>query len=225
VRRVEHAIATEETRYYLNGMFLHRLDGKLAAVATNGVELARTVIDLDPGQDRKVIVPTKAIGVLNEMAGAVEVRADDRKIALRGGSCQVISKLIDATYPDYERVLPGEIESSVEVAAADLLASIERHKAAAEIDNAIGLTWADGVLSTCLSRNEDGAVEELETISSSGEGRVAASATYLLETVQALDAETIMIEHEDHGTPIRITTAAEPESVMIIMPMQWLGGK
>jgi DNA polymerase-3 subunit beta len=221
VRRVEHAICDEETRYYLNGVYLHRLDGKLVAVATNGHTLARTVIDLAPGLDLKAIVPKKAIAFLDEMAshGGVEVRVDNQKIALRAGSYLIVSRLIDATYPDYQRVLPGKITNNVEIAAADLIASIARHTAAAETDKTIGLTWADGMLSTCLSRGGDSAVEELDAVASSGTGRVAASATYLTEAIQALDAKTIRIEHEGHGTPMRIT--AEPETVMIVMPMAW----
>jgi DNA polymerase-3 subunit beta len=224
VRRLEHAISVEDTRYYLNGVHLHRQDGKLVGAATNGHLLVRIVIDLDPGQDLKVIVPAKVIGILNELAahGDVEVLVDQNKISLRSGSWTIVSKLIDGIFPDYARILPGKIKNNIEVPTADLIASIARHKAAAELDTAIGLTWQNGTLTTCLSRNEDDAVEEIDGLSSSGTGRVAASANYLLDTLKALDAKTVVIEHQNSGEPIRITTAAEPESVTIVMPMQWL---
>jgi DNA polymerase-3 subunit beta len=223
VRRVEHAISSDEMRYYLNGVYLHRLDGQLVAVSTDGRLLALHRIDCDPGH-LSIIVPKKLVAFLDEMAGhgEVEIRPDGNKIALRAGSYQIVSKLIDGTFPDYARLLPSEIENSVEVSSADLLASIGRHKAAAEKDTGIGLAWVDDVLKTCLSRNEAGAIEELAAISSAGSGRVAASANYLLDTLEALDAKAVVIAHDGRGQPIRITAANEPESVMIVMPLTWM---
>jgi DNA polymerase-3 subunit beta len=223
LRRLTHAIADDD-RYYLNGVHLHRADGKLIAVTTNGRALARIVIDLDPGQDLKVIVPTRAIAVLNELAahGDVDVAVDRNKISLRSGPRAIVSKLIDAAYPDYARALPGASKNRIEVHTADLIASIERHKAAAELDLGIGLTWQNGTLTTCLSRNEAAATEEIDGIGSSGKGRVAASADYLLDTLRALDAKTVVIEHEQHSTAIRISSAAEPTTLMIVATLTWL---
>jgi DNA polymerase-3 subunit beta len=72
--------------------------------------------------------------------GDVEVLVDQNKISLRSGSCQIVSKLINGTFPDYARLLPGKIKNKIEVASAELIASVERHKAAAEHDTCIGLT-------------------------------------------------------------------------------------
>jgi DNA polymerase-3 subunit beta len=181
------------------------------------------LIDLDPGRDLGVIVPTKAISALSELAthGDVEVVVDQNKISLRSGPWAIVSKLIDGTYPDYERVLPGMIKNNIEVTSADLIAAVERHKACAALDTGIGLTWKNGTLTTCLSRTEDGAFEEIDGISSSGSGRVAASADYLLDTLQALDAKTVVIEHGAHDTAIRISNAAESTTTMVVMPLVW----
>jgi DNA polymerase-3 subunit beta len=224
VRRLAHAISTEKTRYYLNGVFLHRLDGRLVGAATNGHVLATTTFDIDPGEDLAVIAPAKAITALHELAiyGDVEVKIDHNKISMRSGARTVTSKLIDGDYPDYRSILPtGKIKNSIEVSTTDLKAAVERHKAAAEIDTAVGLTWANGSLTTCLSRNEDGAVEELDGISASGKGRVAASADHLLDAIKALDAKTVLIEHAAPSTPIRFTRTDEPGTVLIVMPMSW----
>jgi DNA polymerase-3 subunit beta len=225
VARLAHAVGDEETRYYLCGVHLHCHGGKPIAVATNGHVLAKISIDLDPGKDLGVIIPTKAVEILAEIANRsdVEIRIDRNKIALSSGPWAVVSKLIDGTFPDYTRVIPEPVKDRAEVASAELTASIERHKAAAKLDTGIGLTWKNGTLITCLARSEDGAIEEIEAANSSGSGRVAAQAGYLLDTIKALASKSVLIEHDSkqYGSPIRFSSAAEPDTVMIVMPMAW----
>jgi DNA polymerase-3 subunit beta len=157
--RLEHAISTEEIRYYLNGIYMHREGDRLCAVAANGHVLASILIDIDPGYDLGVIIPKKVIETLADLDGDIDVRVDCCKIELTCGDQYIISKLIDATYPDYARVIPAPSGEQVTVDIADLIASIERHKAAAEHRPTIGLTWSDGTLTTYLS-DEEHAVED-----------------------------------------------------------------
>ena len=106
--------------------------------------------------------------------GDVDVKVDSKKISLRCGAWSTTSKLIDGTFPDVSRVIPEASKNHVEVASAELLASIERHMAAAESDTSIGLTWGSGNgLTTCLSRAEAGASEELEARSVGAGARCA----------------------------------------------------
>jgi DNA polymerase-3 subunit beta len=221
VQRLEHAICEDE-RHYLKGIHLHRADGKLAAAATNGHTLACTIIDLDPGKDLGVILPVKVVATLNELAAAgdVEVLVDQTKIVLRSGSRVVTSKLIDGTFPDYKRILQGKIKNNIEVARADLIAAAERHEAAGEEDTCVGLSWSNSTLTTCLSRAEDAASEEIDTTSAVGEGRVAIASHYLINMLRGFDAKTVLIENDNPNEPIRFTTPGEP-TVMVCMPMYW----
>jgi DNA polymerase-3 subunit beta len=228
VTRLKSAISTEPTRYYLNGIHLHRQAGQLVAVATDGHRLARTVVDVDPGRDLTPIIPTEAVEALAEIArhGDVQVRVDQNKIEMTGAFRSTLARLIDGTYPNYERVIPYLSANSVEFKSADLLAAVGRHVAvgrhiaAARTDTVIGLTWSNGTFAACLAHHEEDAIEGIAA-KVTGAGRVAVAGAYLVDALKALAAETVVIDSSDTQTPIRLTAATEPGTLMLVMPMVW----
>ena len=116
IDRTQFAISTEETRYYLNGIFLHTIetDGKLKlrAVATDGHRLARADVEAPSGSEGMpgIIVPRKTVGELQKLVddpdATVTIEVSDAKIRLTIGGVVMTSKLIDGTFPDYQRVIP-----------------------------------------------------------------------------------------------------------------------
>ena len=112
IDKTHFAISTEETRYYLMGIFLHVSDDQLKAAATDGHRLARVTVPKPDGADGMpdVIIPRKCVGelrkLLDEVEGTVEVSLSPTKVRFGLGSAVLTSKLIDGTFPDYNRVIP-----------------------------------------------------------------------------------------------------------------------
>src|SRR4028119_2325369 len=112
IDKTKFAISTEETRYYLMGIFLHVSDDQLKAAATDGHRLARVTVPKPDGADGMpdVIIPRKCVGelrkLLDELEGTVEVSLSPTKVRFGLGSAVLTSKLIDGTFPDYNRVIP-----------------------------------------------------------------------------------------------------------------------
>src|SRR5690606_24932526 len=116
IEKTQFAISTEETRYYLNGIFLHAIEVdrklKLRSVATDGHRLARAEVDAPAGSEGMpgIIIPRKTVTELQKLVDdpdlAVTVELSDTKIRFTIGSVVLTSKLIDGTFPDYQRVIP-----------------------------------------------------------------------------------------------------------------------
>ena len=225
VKRVGFAVSTKQMQLYLNGIFLTRRRGKLTAAATDGHRLAETVVELDPGSKLDVIVPPKAVAALNEIARSdhVAVNVTDTRIELARSGRRVVSKLIDGGFPDYAYLLPDVSENVVMASASAVLHAIKRLSAVAKAKdaNAIGIEWREGSLTFCLAREAGIGTEEIEPISCIGAGRFAAQAHYLIEQLEALDAETLAIDHSGNGSPIRLTRPDEPATTTILMPLTW----
>lgn len=105
------AISTEETRYYLNGAYLHAIDGNLRAVATDGHRMAMYTTDA-PWLLSDVILPRKAVAVLLSRLKAtsnhaVKIEQDDKKLRVIHPDWTLTSKMIDGKYPTYTRVIPA----------------------------------------------------------------------------------------------------------------------
>ncbi|MCC7048208.1 MAG: DNA polymerase III subunit beta, partial [Alphaproteobacteria bacterium] len=150
IDRTRFAISTEETRYYLNGIYLHAAkngDGTLRAVATDGHRLARAETALPSGAAGMpgVIVPRKAVAELYKLvqdsADPVAVNLSNTKIRFALDSVVLTSKLIDGTFPDYERVIPANNDKSMEVDSREFAAAVDRCQTiAAEKSRAVKLS-------------------------------------------------------------------------------------
>src|SRR5882757_7933560 len=136
IDRTRFAISTEETRYYLNGIYLHaaksdKLD-MLRAVATDGHRLARMEIPLPEGASGMpgVIVPRKTVTelrkLLDEMDQDVAVALSDTKIRFTFADTVLTSKLIDGTFPDYDRVIPTNNDRILEVSCKEFAEAVDR---------------------------------------------------------------------------------------------------
>lgn len=164
---VQFAISNEATRYYLNGVYFHGGGGKITAVATDGHRLSRHIINEDFIAFVGVIVPTKTVGLLPK--GVVTVQVSDNKIRIDADGLEIISKLIDGTFPDYERVIPTENDRVVTVdrdtmmKAADRVASIS-----SERGKAVKLAVAPGGI-VLSSRSDVGTAEDEVAADYSGE--------------------------------------------------------
>ena len=136
IDRAEFAISTEETRYYLNGIYFHATDAEgtkiLRAVATDGHRLARVEAPLPDGAENMpgVIVPRKTIGelrkLIDETGEAVDIAMSDTKIRFGFGKAILTSKLIDGTFPDYERVIPSGNDKTLDIECKGFADALDR---------------------------------------------------------------------------------------------------
>ncbi|UWL62260.1 DNA polymerase III subunit beta [Brucella pseudintermedia] len=207
-----HCISTEETRYYLNGVYLHVVDGRLVAVATDGHRLMRNVGPAR-GLEYGVILPRKLVGLLPK--GAVTVELSQNKVRVTSGPTVITSKLIDGTFPDYVRVIPTGNSNVLTVDRQLLMKAVERVAAVAD-DKSRAVKFAVGdVLRLMLA---DKASDEV-SIEFEGEPlEIGFNARYVNDMLGALDETNVRFALGDAGAPAVVK--GEGEWTGVLMPMR-----
>lgn len=200
---VSFAISNEETRYYLNGIFMHTKNGAGIAVATDGHRLGR-----HRGPDMPdfpgVIVPRKTVNVMPR--GVVSVSVSSSKIRIVGEDLTVTSKLIDGTFPDYERVIPQANEMAVVVDRDEMMKAADRVvTVSSEKSRAVKLSIADGVI-TFTARSEVGeASDEIATAYDGDAIEVGYNSQYLKDMLGVLPPGEVVLTIADAGSPALVT--------------------
>jgi len=234
IDRTRFAISTEETRYYLNGIFLHVTDDDepvLKAAATDGHRLARFTLDRPEGAAGMpdVIVPRKAVGeirkLIEEADGAVliELSASKIRFTVSGeGGVVLTSKLIDGTFPDYSRVIPTGNDKLLKVdprlffEGVDRVATIATEKTRAV---KMGLD-KDKVILSVTSPDNGNAAEELEAEYSSDGFEIGFNANYLKDILHQIDSDTVELHLADAGAPTLIRKDEGSPALYVLMPMR-----
>lgn len=230
--KTRFAISTEETRYYLNGIYLHVAgEGKtknLRAVATDGHRLAQVELDLPDGADGMpgVIVPRKTVNelfrLLEDTTGKASVSVNESKIRFVTGSVTLISKLIDGTFPDYERVIPRNNDKQLELEKSSFTAAVDRVSTiASERGRAVKLNIAPEKLVLSVNNPEGGSATEEVAVSYDADPiDIGFNARYLLDIAGQLDGETAHFFLADPGSPTMIRDPGDEEALFVLMPMR-----
>ncbi|MEE4154914.1 MAG: DNA polymerase III subunit beta [Erythrobacter sp.] len=235
IDRTRFAISTEETRYYLNGIFLHVTDEQepvLKAAATDGHRLARFTLPRPDGAEGMpdVIVPRKAVGELRKLLEEtmdgnvlVDLSASKVRFTLPGeGGLVLTSKLIDGTFPDYSRVIPTgndkllRVDPKLFFDGVDRVATIATEKTRAV---KMGLE-ADKVTLSVTSPDNGNAAEELEAEYSSENFEIGFNANYLKDILGQIDADTVELHLADAGAPTLIRQSEDSPALYVLMPMR-----
>jgi DNA polymerase-3 subunit beta len=226
------AISTEETRYYLNGIYLHAAgtgkDKVLRAVATDGHRLARIEVTLPAGADGMpgVIVPRKAIYELKKLIegseGDVEISLSDTKIRFVFGSAVLVSKLIDGNFPDYERVIPSGNDKLMEVDCKQFIQAVDRVSViSSEKSRSIKFKLNNGKLTMSASSAEHGtASEDLDVTYSAAAIEVGFNSRYLLDMMANIEGDTAQFLLNDGASPAIVRDSADVGALYVIMPMR-----
>ena len=237
IEKTQFAISTEETRYYLNGIYLHAVEGEdgtaLRAVATDGHRLARIEIPAPSGAPGMpgVIVPRKAVAEIQKLIddGGEDVRIElsPAKIRLSFGSegsggVVLTSKLIDGTFPDYQRVIPTGNDKMLTVERGDFARAVDRVSTiSSERGRAVKLALADGRLTLSVNNPDSGnAVEELDVDYEAAPLDVGFNARYLLDITSQLDGDTAIFKLADPGSPTVIQDRDGASTLYVLMPMR-----
>ena len=226
------AISTEETRYYLNGIFLHVVDGtspKLRAVATDGHRLARIELDRPEGAAGMpdVIVPRKCVGeirkLLDEVDGEVEVSLSASKIRFKLGTATLTSKLIDGTFPDYSRVIPTGNDKLLKIDVKSLAEGVDRVAAIAttEKTRAVKIALGRDKVTLSVTSPENGtAAEEVPADYTSPEFEVGFNYRYLLDILGQVGSDQVDIHLNDAAAPTLIREKDDSAALYVLMPMR-----
>jgi len=232
IDRTRFAISLEETRYYLNGIFLHAARSNevpmLRAVATDGHRLARMEIPLPEGAAGMpgVIVPRKTVGelrkLIDEIDQDVQVSLSDTKIRFGFGNAVLTSKLIDGTFPDYDRVIPSGNDKILEVQCKEFAEAVDRVSTiSTEKSRAVKLTIERGSLVLSATSPENGtATEEIEVRYSAQPLEIGFNSRYLLDITEQIEGEGARFAMADAASPTVVRDTADASALYVLMPMR-----
>jgi len=232
VDKTKFAISSEETRYYLNGIYVHVAERNgepvLRAVATDGHRLASVEIPLPDGAAGMpgVIVPRKTVGELrklvDETTNDIAVSLSDTKIQFSFDNTVLTSKLIDGTFPDYQRVIPEGNDKQLDVETKGFVAAVDRVSAiSSEKSRAVKLSIANGILTLSASSAEEGsATEEIEVDYQGDALEVGFNAAYLLDIVRQIEGSSARLLMADAASPTIFSEVDDPGALYVLMPMR-----
>jgi DNA polymerase III subunit beta len=232
IEKTRFAISTEETRYYLNGIYLHTAETNkkkmLRAVATDGHRLAQVELALPKGADGMpgVIIPRKTVHELarltEDASAKVKVGVSQTKVRFEIGAVVLTSKLIDGTFPDYGRVIPHANDKEMKVPNAAFISAVDRVSTiASERGRAVKLNLAKDKLILSVNNPEGGsATEEIGVGYGSTPLEIGFNARYLLDIAGQLEGEEARFLLADPGSPTMVRDGDDDGALYVLMPMR-----
>lgn len=228
---VGFAVSSEETRYYLNGVHLHADEDRLVAGATDGHRLARVRLPLPAGAEGMpaIIVPRRTLDRIEDVIGdkgPVRIELSDRKILVAGGKGEMVSKLIDGTFPDYRRVIPGGNGNRFTLGRADLARAIDRVVTITPRGGAVKLSFdaEAGEVALATSNPEAGSAADSVALAKAEGNKVEIgfNGRYCLDMLAATEAESVTFELGTAGDPAVMRPAGDDADrpLFVIMPMR-----
>jgi DNA polymerase III subunit beta len=227
LQRTQFAISTEETRYYLNGVFMHERDGKLFFVATDGHRMAVTETELPKGASQlpHMIIPRAtvddviAVCKMKRAPATVTISTSAKLVQFSRGKVTVLSKLIQGTYPDYQRVIPSGNDKKLTVNRKALLDAL---KAVACVGaQGVKLDMAEDKLVVSAKDAEKGTAERSIKVGYEGDPlEIGFNRGYLVSMANCLESEEVTIMFGDAGSPTRFTGEDDYGLLIVQMPMR-----
>jgi DNA polymerase-3 subunit beta len=232
IDKTQFAISTEETRYYLNGIYLHTAGSAkaatLRAVATDGHRLAQCELPLPDGAAGMpgIIIPRKTVGEVQRLIetgeGEVGIELSAGKIRFTIGNVVLTSKLIDGTFPDYARVIPANNDKNLVVDKKDFEAAVDRvSTVSSERGRAVKLSIAPSKLTLSVTNPDSGsATEELEVDYEAEPLDIGFNSRYLLDIAAQIEGEVAILKLADPGSPTLIQDKDAKGALYVLMPMR-----
>jgi len=232
INKSRFAMSTEETRYYLNGVYLHVAENSgeevLRAVATDGHRLARIEASLPAGASGMpgIIIPRKTVSelgkLLEEQGDELQISLSDAKIRFACGNIVLLSKLVDGTFPDYDRVIPAANEKILEVDTKSFTSIVDRVSTiSTEKTRGVKLALEQGKLVITAQSPEAGnAKDELDVTYSADDVEIGFNSRYMLEMMSQIEGETTQFLLSDSNSPALVTDPSDVTSLYVIMPMR-----
>lgn len=231
IDKTRFAISTEETRYYLNGIFLHTVDAdgqKLRAVATDGHRLALADHPAPKGSVGMpgVIVPRKTINelkrLLDDASDLVEISVSPQKIRFALGDAILTSKLIDGSFPEYARVIPKNNSKKLKIPNKAFAEAVDRvATVSAERSRSVRLALDNDKITLTVNNPDAGvATEDLAAEYGDDALEIGFNARYLLDVAQQVEGESAVFELADSGSPTLVRDEADDAAIYVLMPLR-----
>lgn len=228
IDKTRFAISTEETRYYLNGIFLHVAEGVLKAAATDGHRLARVTVDQPEGAAGMpdVIVPRKCIAelrkLLDEVDGSVGVSLSGTKIRFDLGQAILTSKLIDGTFPDYSRVIPTGNDKILKLDPKSFMQGVDRVSTiATEKTRAVKMALDRDKITLSVTSPENGtAAEEVPGEYAASPFEIGFNSRYLMDILGQIGTDLVEVHLADAAAPTLIRENDKSPALYVLMPMR-----
>ena len=232
IDKTRFAISTEETRYYLNGIYLHTAERNgaptLRAVATDGHRLAQVELPRPEGAEGMagVIVPRKTVHELHRLtedsSGTVKIGVSPTKVRFEIGTVTLTSKLIDGSFPDYGRVIPQGNDKEMKVSNAEFIGAVDRVSTiASERGRAVKLSITADKLVLSVNNPEGGsATEEIGVGYAATPLEIGFNARYLLDIAGQLEGEEARFMLADPGSPTMVRDSSDDSALYVLMPMR-----
>jgi len=226
LKRTSFAMAQQDVRYFFNGVLMEVLDGAIRFVATNGQRLATSFVKKRVEGSHQFIIPRKGVAelvrVLDEDSGElVTLNFTANHMQVDRGNVRLITKLIDASYPDYSRAIPS---GGKEVVMADRQLLKEALSRTAILSNElyrnVRLKLHDGKLDMYANNPQQEEAEETVTVEYEGDGlEIGFNVSYLIDALSAMKGDEVKMTFKDPGSACLLEDMGEPESLYVISPM------
>jgi len=231
IDKTRFAISTEETRYYLNGIYMHVSDEAqpvLKAAATDGHRLARVTVPRPEGAQAMpgIIIPRKCVGelrkLLDEVDGTVQLSLSDTKIRFDLGSAVLTSKLIDGTFPDYSRVIPTANDKLLRLDPRGFEEGVDRVSTiASERTRAVKMALDRDKITLSVTSPENGtAAEEISADYAADSFEIGFNARYLLDILGQIEGDMVEVHLADAAAPTLLRENDKAPALYVLMPMR-----
>tara|TARA_Y100000992_G_scaffold297523_1_gene261246 strand:- start:658 stop:1773 length:1116 start_codon:yes stop_codon:yes gene_type:complete len=231
LNKTKISISNDDTRHYLNGIYLHLTEAHgrnfLTGVATDSHRLSSSSLEIDNTNNfSPLILPRKTVyqlcSLLAETSEKLEMQTSENKIKFRFGKVKLISKVIDGKFPDYKKVVPTNNEKSLIVSSKDFVNSIER-VASVSLDRKEGVKLVINKENVQLSVNSANSGEGNEIIKAnfnSNNLNISFNSKYLIDIASEIEANDLKMNLKDSVSPVLIEDASDKNSYYVIMPMK-----
>jgi DNA polymerase-3 subunit beta len=225
------SISNDDTRHYLNGIFLHLTEAHgryfLTGVATDSHRLSSSSLEIDNSSNfNSLILPRKTVfqlcSLLNETSDQLLMQSSDNKIKFSLGNTKLISKVIDGKFPDYKKVVPTSNDKTLVVSSKDFINSIER-VASVSLDRKEGVKLTinkDNVQLSVNSANSGEGNEKIKAEFNSENLNISFNSKYLIDIASEVEDKNLKMNLKDSVSPVLIEDIADKNSYYVIMPMK-----
>ncbi|MDX1949007.1 MAG: DNA polymerase III subunit beta [Rickettsiales bacterium] len=227
IEKTKFAMSNEETRYYLNGVYFHISNGKLRAVATDGHRLASVEVEAPEGSLGMpgVIIPRKAVNELPKLLEGQEkvtISISDSKIKFSANKIELLSKVVDGTFPDYQRVIPENNKKILTTSTSTLKEAVDRVSTiAVDKTKAVKISLSNNQINLHSQGVEGGSGDEDIAANYSSEAlEMGFNSRYMLEMLNQIESAEVQFAFDNTNSPSLITDPTDNSAVYIIMPMR-----
>lgn len=232
IDKTRFAVSTEETRFYLNGIYFHVTDETpapvLRSVATDGHRLARVEMPMPEGAAGMpgIIVPRKAVGelrkLIEDLDAGVQIALSETKIKFDFDGATLTSKLIDGTFPDYARVIPANNDKKLEIDSRAFADAIDRVSTiSSEKSRAVKLIIDEDHVTLAVTSPDSGsATEELAAGYKSDPMEIGFNARYVLDIMGQVRGDSVRLTLADAAAPTLVNDGDDDSALYVLMPMR-----